>query len=219
MAAINVSPESFYKGSVAGTTEQVDASVERAITEGADIIDIGGASTAPYLKGGVSTEVEVARVRSALARGSRGCWRARSKKGEGPHLGRHGPWVRGRRGAQERGIDNQRRIRVEERPADGHDSQGQGSVAPGDGLAPSSRVSTGAPIEAVGRSLSGTLAIAREAGLDERRIVLDPGIGFFRDGPPTTTSSVQRVMPWYEWDCDPSSPTCGRLRWLGRPLE
>jgi dihydropteroate synthase len=84
-------------------------------------------------------------------------------------------------------------------------------------MAHSSSVSTGAPVRAVGRSLSKTLAIAEKAGLDERRIVLDPGIGFFRDGPPTTTSSVQRVMPWYEWDCDVIA-NLRELRWLGRPL-
>jgi dihydropteroate synthase len=214
MAAINVSPESFYKGSVAGTTEQVDASVERAIAEGADIIDIGGASTAPYLKGGVSTEVEEARVRSAL-REALGVLEGRSKKEKVPISV---DTVRGsvadlalRNGASM--INDVSGLKNDPQMATIVRDRGASLLA----MAHSSRVSIGAPIEAVGRSLSSTLAIAREAGLDERCIVLDPGIGFFRDGPPTTTSSVQRVMPWYEWDCDIIA-NLRELRWLGRPL-
>src|ERR1019366_5711335 len=66
MAAINVSPESFYKGSVASTTQEISARVVQAIEEGADLIDVGGASTAPYLKGEVSKELETSRVRAAV---------------------------------------------------------------------------------------------------------------------------------------------------------
>ena len=66
MAAINVSPESFYKGSVADTAEEVETRVRRAVEEGAELIDIGGASTAPYLKVGVPEEVERSRVLAAL---------------------------------------------------------------------------------------------------------------------------------------------------------
>jgi len=49
MAAVNVSPESFYKGSVATGARDILASVTDALERGAEVIDIGAMSTAPYL--------------------------------------------------------------------------------------------------------------------------------------------------------------------------
>src|SRR5580698_7649354 len=66
MAVVNLSPESFYDGSVAVTPEEISSRVRKAVEDGADIVDIGGMSTAPYLKSEVSEEVETARVRDAL---------------------------------------------------------------------------------------------------------------------------------------------------------
>ena len=64
MGVINLSPESFYKGSVrrgAGAMEKA----ERMAEEGADFIDIGAASTAPGVEPIGPTE-EIARLEAAL---------------------------------------------------------------------------------------------------------------------------------------------------------
>jgi dihydropteroate synthase len=45
------------------------------------------------------------------------------------------------------------------------------------------------------------------AGVDRERIVVDPGIGFFR----------RADIPWYEWDCRVLA-RLGRLGELGRPI-
>ncbi len=69
MGAINLSPESFYKGAVAETTDEFQMMLERLILEGADVIDIGGASTAPksvYGTSDVTREEEIKRVSLAL---------------------------------------------------------------------------------------------------------------------------------------------------------
>jgi dihydropteroate synthase len=69
MGVINLSPESFYKGGITDTPEEFQRQYIRAISEGADIIDIGGASTAPsnvYETSGVSIEEEIRRVSEAL---------------------------------------------------------------------------------------------------------------------------------------------------------
>jgi dihydropteroate synthase len=69
MGVINLSPESFYKGTIAKTPEKLQMQMKKAISEGADIIDIGGASTAPgqfYDTSGVSMEEEYRRVSEAL---------------------------------------------------------------------------------------------------------------------------------------------------------
>lgn len=69
MGVLNLSPESFYSGSVATTEEQIRNRIRRMEREGADIIDIGGASTAPesiYETSGVTEEQELERVGLAL---------------------------------------------------------------------------------------------------------------------------------------------------------
>lgn len=61
MAVLNVTPDSFYDG---GTSNSVDTALRRAeqhIADGADIIDVGGESTRPGAPG-VDTATELSRV-------------------------------------------------------------------------------------------------------------------------------------------------------------
>ena len=67
MGIINASPESFYKESIATGKKIIS---ERAIEmeeEGADLIDIGGMSTAPYGHTIVSANKEVERLRNSIS--------------------------------------------------------------------------------------------------------------------------------------------------------
>jgi dihydropteroate synthase len=69
MGVINLSPESFYKGAIVETIEEFQTHFSKAILEGADIIDIGGASTAPgnvYDTSEVSLDDEIKRISTAL---------------------------------------------------------------------------------------------------------------------------------------------------------
>ena len=61
MAVLNVSPESFYPGSVQTNREQIAETAHALAGEGADIIDIGAMSTAPYLKTDISVAEETER--------------------------------------------------------------------------------------------------------------------------------------------------------------
>ena len=54
MGILNISPESFYKNSIKSTKSQIIKYVTELEESGANIIDIGGMSTAPYLKTVVS---------------------------------------------------------------------------------------------------------------------------------------------------------------------
>ena len=49
MGILNTSPESFYKNSIKSTKSQIIKHVKQLEANGANIIDIGGMSTAPYL--------------------------------------------------------------------------------------------------------------------------------------------------------------------------
>ena len=66
MGIINSSPESFYKESISVDKKIISEKALQMEEEGADIIDIGGMSTAPYLNTLISVEKEVERLRNAI---------------------------------------------------------------------------------------------------------------------------------------------------------
>ncbi len=66
MGIINASPESFYSGSVHTSSASISATARRMQNDGADIIDIGGMSTAPYLKTLVKPHTELRRMVNAV---------------------------------------------------------------------------------------------------------------------------------------------------------
>ncbi len=66
MGILNTSPESFYKKSISTTKNDIKNSIKQMENDGADFIDIGGMSTAPYLSTIVSEKVETRRVLDAI---------------------------------------------------------------------------------------------------------------------------------------------------------
>jgi len=66
MGILNTSPESFYKKSIKTTKKNISNSVKKIELDGADFIDVGGMSTAPYLSTLVSEKVEFNRISNAI---------------------------------------------------------------------------------------------------------------------------------------------------------
>ncbi len=66
MGVINVSPESFYKQSVKLSAKEIAKTAVEMEEQGADFIDIGAMSTAPYLKTMISTDEEIERLKRAV---------------------------------------------------------------------------------------------------------------------------------------------------------
>ena len=66
MGILNTSPESFYKKSVHISNNDIKNSVKQMESDGADFIDVGGMSTAPYLSTIVSEKVETKRIINAI---------------------------------------------------------------------------------------------------------------------------------------------------------
>jgi dihydropteroate synthase len=66
MGILNISPESFYKNSVKTTKSQITKSLLEMEENGANIIDIGGMSSAPYLKTIVSEKIESERITKTI---------------------------------------------------------------------------------------------------------------------------------------------------------
>ena len=65
MGIINTSPESFYKKSIA-SGRRLAAVAKQMEEQGADFVDVGGMSTAPYLSTMVSEKTELKRVTDAI---------------------------------------------------------------------------------------------------------------------------------------------------------
>ena len=66
MGILNTSPESFYKKSISTSRQRIVNAVHRMEDEGADFIDVGGMSTAPYLSTMVSEKIEMTRIVNAV---------------------------------------------------------------------------------------------------------------------------------------------------------
>ena len=66
MGILNTSPESFYKNSIKLTKSQIINHVTQLEENGANIIDVGGMSTAPYLNTIVSEKTESERITKTI---------------------------------------------------------------------------------------------------------------------------------------------------------
>lgn len=197
VGVINVSPESFYRGSVS-PPEAVGRVAARMVEEGADVIDVGGRSTAPYLQTEVPLEEEVRRVREAVRSVrdsvdvpvSVDTFRARVAE-EALKLGAEI-------------VSDVTGLRGDERMVEVLREYGPSVIVCAREREPAT---TGRPVDRVARALSETLEVLRGVGYDMDRVVVDPCIGFFR----------YPEMPWYVWDVSVIADL-RELRALGRPI-
>ena len=181
MAVLNVSPESFYPGSVQTNREQIAETAHALAGEGADIIDIGAMSTAPYLK----TDISVAEETERLARAVEAAAATVSIP-----ISADTQRARPARAALQAGariINDVSGLRHDPALAGLIARSGAGAIL----MASEQHPQSGPPLERIRNALRDSLTRAQQAGIPRRQIVLDPGIGFFR----------KPGMAWDEWDC------------------
>jgi dihydropteroate synthase len=196
MGVINVSPESFFPGSVRRTPEEVAETAAAMVEAGAEIIDVGGMSSAPYKEAWVSEDVEVERLRWAVRTVrdavdvpvSADTFRARAAEAalrEGAEMVND---VTGLRNSPEIAV------LVKEYSASlivmANDVGGDVDV-----------------IEGVLNQLKASLETAERHGVEPDRVVIDPGVGFHR----------RHAKKWYVVDGE-IVRRLGELRVLGRPI-
>jgi dihydropteroate synthase len=168
MAVLNVSPESFYRGSVAADLDDLARRAEAAAAEGVDLLDVGAMSTRPWGDVAISADEEADRLGAAVAR-----VRGAVSLPISADTQRAGP----ARAALEAGAtivndvaglhdDRQLAQLVAERGAD--------LVVMARAL-PAGR---GRPIVRVAARLRASLHRAAVAGIPPERVTIDPGIGF-----------------------------------------
>ena len=198
MGALNVSPESFHAGSVHTEGADLLGAALTMVDAGATLIDVGARSTAPY---GTTATVSDRDERERLARAVE-TLAAKVPVPISADTTRPGP-ARAALDAGARIINDVSGLRdpevatlVCERHA--------GAIL----MAFPTAVPSGLPpVPAVKSFLSQALQRARDAGISDEQIVLDPGIGFFRD----------EGIAWDEWDATVLAGL-GDLQGLGRPL-
>ena len=169
MGIINTSPESFYKKSIASGRQL--ASVAKQMDEqGADFVDVGGMSTAPYLSTMVSEKIESKRVTDAIKIIKKvsnlpisvDTCRATVAK------------VALKEGAEI--LNDISGLKYDKAMLDVVSGYQPSLVL----CAHSKKLMQGNNIAKTKDLLRESLALAKEAGVSKKNIVLDPAIGFFR---------------------------------------
>jgi dihydropteroate synthase len=195
LGIINLSPESFYSGSVIDGPDKAVEAASRMLDSGADALDVGGMSTAPYLQTAVSEETERARLIPAL--------KALSKNFDAPIS-----------------VDTQRKHVAEEALAAGATVVNNISGQLDEGLLevtasygasliilPEDTGPSADPIKSTIDSLTQNLKASTSAGVGLERIIIDPGIGFLRNtGLPTHERDALMIA------------NLDALREMGRPI-
>jgi dihydropteroate synthase len=198
VGALNVSPESFYTGSVVVDADRLLQAGEAMARAGAAWLDVGAMSTAPYLEARIPEAQEADRLHWAV-----GLLTTKLDLPVSADVSRVGP----ARAALEAGA----RMINDVTGLVGDPALARLAAESGAALvlmaAPAAGAPVGDPVTTVRVALERSLALARAAGIPEGRILVDPGIGFFRgDG-----------VAWPEWDCRVLAGLPA-LRALGRPL-
>jgi dihydropteroate synthase len=170
MGILNTSPESFYKKSVKTAKIHIKNTVEQMENEGADFIDVGGMSTAPYLSTIISEKVESKRILDAIKIIQNISNLPISVDTCRSNVARD---------VLENGIDI-----INDISGLKYDRKMQEVVSE---FTPSlilcaynSKIIFGDPVIATKKLLRESLKIAKKSSIPSKKIVLDPAIGFFR---------------------------------------
>jgi dihydropteroate synthase len=197
MGVINVSAESFHRGSVYQDDEAMLRAALAMVEAGAALIDVGARSSAPYLDTDLDEAREAARLAHAVE-----VLAAKVSVPLSADTPRPGP----ARAALEAGarVINDVSTLTDPETARLVAAHGAGLLLM---AAPAGGPPSAEPVPRVQALLAAGLERAARAGIPPERIVVDPGIGFFR----------AEALPWHEWDARVLAGL-GALRALGRPV-
>jgi dihydropteroate synthase len=180
MGIINVSPESFFKGSVFSSRDDIRRIAEQMTADGADMLDVGARGTAPYLQTEISVEEEMDRLAQAIQTIREVTDRPISADTQTAVVAKAALNVGASILNDVSGLAHDPEMAT---IATGY----KGVLLMANASATSAQ---GDPVAVVKDALEAALQRANQAGIAPEHIVLDPGIGFFRD----------RAISWDSWD-------------------
>ena len=194
MGILNVSPESFYKESISIGKKIISERALQMEKEGADIIDIGGMSTAPYLDTVISVEKEVVRIRNSVSAVKEVCSIPVSV--DTPRADVAGA-------SAELGVDlinDVTGLKYDDRMKEIVFSTGLPVLIGAYGNK-SITYKSGDIFETM-EILQESLDLAREKGISDNKIIIDPLIGFFRSTGNNPFFTKIAHHSWYERDLE-----------------
>lgn len=211
IGVINVSPESFYKGSVRTTDQEIATAAREMQQGGAHIIDVGAMSTAPYLETIIPIEEEAKRMVRAIKIIKSAC---------GLPISADTPRAAVAEQAIAAGADA-----INDVTGLKYDNKMAGIVAKTGvpvivGAYSRSPATTGKMPGTV-RALRESIALAKKAGVKEEEedgsIIVDPSIGFFRQEGKNPFFTKMVDLPWYTRDIEVLS-NLNKLAILKKPV-
>lgn len=209
MGIINISPESFYKNSIKTTAKQIANTARKMQQDGADIIDIGAMSTAPYLETVISVEEETKRMKYAIAAVKKGCNLPISIDTPRSEVAKE---------ATKYGIDA-----INDITGLKYD-QNMGHVVSKTKIPVilgASGVNRSSPtlgnISNTINILNESLEIAKRAGIHNKNILIDPSIGFFRAEGRNSFFTKIKDVAWYTRDIEVISKL-RKLKVFSKPI-
>lgn len=200
MGIINVSPESFYRSSIKITTRSISKSAINMEQEGADIIDIGGMSTAPYLENVIPVEKEMKRLERAI--------RIVRKNSKLP-ISADTPRSAVAREAIKLGVDclnditglkydeNMASVVAESNLPVIVGAYGSNNII----KSQSKSIVTGKISNTI-KLLKDSISIAKKKGIGSDKIIVDPSVGFFRAHGKNPFFTPAMDIPWYKRDIE-----------------
>ena len=208
MSVVNLSPESFYKSAVADSIEKFRQMVKMAAEEGADFVDIGGASTAPknvYGTPDITMDEELGRVTQALES---------IKVSEYPPLSIDTTSSRVAEAALNLGVSMVNDI------SGLHADPNMAGFVADQGVPVVLMANCGEPcnsVQAAVQSLRDSLYIAQGAGIEPEKIIVDPGIGFGK--PPEADIAMLKELDLFAELGHPLLVGVSRKAFIGHILE
>jgi dihydropteroate synthase len=200
MGALNVSPESFYGGSVHRDRDALVRAGAAMAKAGAALIDVGARSTAPYLETAIGDHEEADRLAAAVHL---------MVTKVGVPVSADTARVAAARAALDAGaaVVNDVTAFADAGVARLAAERGVSAILMASPAAAAGAPGGMDPVATVAAILTTALERSRAAGIPDARVVLDPGIGFFRDA----------GVPWDVWDTTVLA-RLEALAALGRPL-
>jgi dihydropteroate synthase len=189
MGIINVSPESFYRASVRTSALEIAAAARSMQEQGANIIDVGAMSTAPYLKTVIPAVEEIRRMKKAIRSVKDACDLPVSADTPRASVAEEAIAA----GADS--INDVTGLKYDSRMAEVAAKAGVPVV-----VGAYSRTRTTGGLLGTITALKESIAIAKKAGAKE--VIVDPSIGFFREEGKNRFFTKMTDMPWYARDIE-----------------
>jgi len=208
MGVINISPESFYKNSVKTKVNEIANVATEMQKTGADMIDVGAMSTAPYLETIISVEQETRRMTHAIEVIKRNCSLPISADTPRAEVAKEAIKL----GAD--AINDISGLKYDKKMADIVARSGLPIII---GAYGGRSASISGSVLGTMKVLNESISIAKSSDIGADNIIIDPAVGFFRAKGTNPFFTKMTDFPWYIRDIEVIS-NLKKLKIFSKPI-